>query len=128
MQIVLTDADVLPTSRGNADFAKQRGWKIPDPGKVLAYAIDDRGICSGTIEVKLEEQESVDLATAFVHQHMPVAVDAEQKWDQAFAERDSLTNKSEAHLPTLLRSLFSFARWMDDHRELLAKDFVMLKN
>lgn len=127
MQVVLSEADIQPAS-ADAAFAEKRGWKMPDHGKVFAYAIDGNGKDLGMIEIDLKAKDGAELATAFVNAHVPDKLDAEQKWDDAF-EAARLSNKRVwARISQrYCGPCFRLARWFDDHRELLEKDFIMLK-
>ena len=67
-------------------------------------------------------------AAEFILKHKPAKLDAQKKWDEAFAEAKRTNRKVWARLGgRYCGPCFLLARWLDEHREVLEKDYVMLK-
>jgi thiol:disulfide interchange protein len=69
-----------------------------------------------------------DEAAKFVETHQPPMVDSLQKWNEAFA----LAKKTNRRVWVRISArycgpCFLLNRWLDEHREVLEKEFVMLK-
>ena len=111
-----------------ANFLKEHQWQIPDSGQVFACVLDATGAELGRLAVDIAEKEAEEKVAAFVSKHLPVKLDAEKKWEEAFAEAKRTNRKVWARVSQrYCGPCFLLARWLDDHRELLEKDFVMLK-
>lgn len=111
-----------------ASFLKEHQWQIPDAGRVFACVLDATGAELGRLEVDIAEKEAEDKVAAFVSKHLPVKLDAEKKWKEAFAEAKRTNRKVWARLSgRYCGPCFLLARWLDEHREILEKDYVMLK-
>jgi hypothetical protein len=125
MQIVCGHDKLTPA---DAAFAKEHNWQLPQPGHVLTYALDTGGKELGMLDVDVGTPDAAQAAAAFVKRHAPPRVDAEEKWDDAFAEA------KRSHRRVLARvsqrycgPCFMLARWLADQHELLDKDYVLLK-
>ena len=67
-------------------------------------------------------------AARFVEKHSPPVVDAWQKWNDAFA----LAKKTNRRVWVRISQrycgpCFQLSNWLDDHRTMLEKEFVLLK-
>lgn len=120
------DAAQRPDQR---DYLSTHGWTIPDENAVLLLALDGNAKELGRLTLNLRENKSASQeAIAFLSRHLPPQHDAQQEFQQALAE----AKKSGRHLwvrvgGTRCRPCFEFSRWLDDQRELLAKDYVVFK-
>jgi Thioredoxin-like len=111
-----------------ANFLKEHQWQIPDAGRIFACVLDATGAELGRLEVDIVEKEAEEKVSAFVTKHLPAKLDAEEKWKEAFAEAKRTNRKVWARVSQrYCGPCFLLARWLDDHRELLEKDYVMLK-
>ncbi|XZE53728.1 M56 family metallopeptidase [Planctomycetaceae bacterium SH139] len=109
-------------------YARERAWPIPPAGDVVAVAIDAAGNELGRLNIDVSVKESVNDTRKFLATHSPAVVDGYGKWDDAFAlagrtNRRVWVRISQRYCAPCLR----LNRWLDDHRELLGKEFVMLK-
>lgn len=127
MQIVLsTDAASLPPA--DVAFLKERKCPLPDAGDIVAYAFDASGEQLERLTLDIAEQAAAEQAVDFVRRNAPQQIDAQKKWEQAFREAKDSKRKVWARISQrYCGPCFLMARWLDDHRELLAKDYVMLK-
>ncbi len=126
MQIQFNISD-SPSTKGRAFSAAQK-WPLPPAGCVAAIALDGEGNELGRTILEVSTSDVKDKAAAFVEAHLPPAVDARQKWDEAFA----LAKKTNRRVWVRISQRYCapchlLNRWLDDHRELLDKEFVMLK-
>ncbi len=110
------------------EFAAKRNWTLPSAGGVVAVALDANGKELGQAEFDVAGENVNKQAAAFLDKHQPALVDAQKKWDEAFA----LAKKTGRRVWVRLSGrycgpCFLLSRWIDDHRETLEKEFVMLK-
>ena len=127
MQIVVAGS-LESLKPADAVFVKERNWQLPAEGHVRAYAIDAEGKELGRLDVDVARKEASGNAADFVHTYAPPRVDAEEKWDKALAEAKKSRRRVWARVSQrYCGPCFRLARWLDDHHELLAKDYVMLK-
>jgi len=61
-------------------------WRQPGEGGIFACALDSKGNVLGQLETHVTDQNAASVVADFVHQHAPARLDAEKKWDEAFAE------------------------------------------
>lgn len=127
LQIVLArQQDNLPADE--ARFLKERKWNFPGRDRIAAFAIDAQGKELGRLEIDLAAEAAATQAADFVQRHLPPRVDAEQKWREAFAEAKRSDRRVWVRVSQrYCGPCFSLARWLDDHREVLEKDYVLLK-
>ena len=120
--------DKASLNESDADFFKERNWQIPVEGRVFACVFNAMGAEEGRLEVDVTEKESVEKVAAFVSKYLPSKFDAEKNWEKAFEDAKRTNRKVWARIGgRYCGPCFLLARWLDDHREILAKDFVMLK-
>lgn len=110
------------------EFAAKRGWTLPSAGGVVAVALDANGKELGQAEFYVAGEDAKKQAAEFLDTHQPALVDAQKKWDEAF----TLAKKTDRRVWVRLSGrycgpCFHLSRWIDDHRETLEKEFVMLK-
>ena len=111
-----------------AEFAKTKGWPVPEQGNVFACAIDADGNEIARIMLDSKASESPELAAQFVRQYAPKQVDAKKEWDEAFAEAKRTDRKVWARISgRYCGPCFRLARWLDDQKALLDQDYVFLK-
>ena len=118
-------------SNGNAQsvaYATEKQWPIPPAGSVAAVAMDAKGNELGRAMIVVSSDTAKGEAATFVESHLPPVVDGDQKWKEAFALARQTNRRVWVRIsgrycgPCVLLS-----RWLDDHGDLLAKEFVMLK-
>jgi hypothetical protein len=117
-----------PTNAEVVEFGQARNWPMPAEGKVFACAIDATGKELGRIELDCKAADGPDSASRFVRQYAPKADDAKKKWDEAFATAKRTNRKVWVRISQrYCGPCFMLARWLDDHRETLERDYVLLK-
>ncbi len=96
---------------------------------MFVCAIDGAGNELGRTEFNPNDKDGAEKAAQFVKQYAPNNKDAQQKWEKAFAEAKRTNRKVWDRIqPEVLQSLFfAFAARMDDQKEVLDQDYVMLK-
>ena len=75
-----------------------------------------------------EAVDAAETAYGFIERYAPAQQDAEAKWDEAF--RQAKEQNKRVWVRTSQRycgPCFRLSRWIDDHREVIEKDFVVLK-
>jgi hypothetical protein len=111
-----------------AEFARSKGWAIPEKGKVFACAINAAGKELGRIEFDSQDPASPKLAAEFIRKHAPTPADAKKKWDEAFATAKQTNRKVWVRIcQRYCGPCFMLTRWLDDHKEALEQDYVLLK-
>jgi hypothetical protein len=127
MQIVVSgDQDGLDSA--DAAFLTERNWQRPGEGRVIAYAIDANANVLETLEVDTADAGAIGKVADFIHKHAPAQVDAEEKWNHAFAEAKRSNRRVWARISQrYCGPCFRMARWLDDQHQVLDKDYVMLK-
>ncbi|MFN7290435.1 MAG: thioredoxin family protein [Pirellula sp.] len=110
------------------EFAAKRNWKLPSAGGVVAVALDANGKELGQAEFYVAGEDVKKQAAAFLDKHQPALVDAQKKWDEAFSLAKNTNRRVWVRLSgRYCGPCFHLSRWIDDHRETLEKEFVMLK-
>lgn len=126
MQIRIDTGDSLSDLSRN--YLVTRNWPTPSVGTVAAIALDGDGKELGRTNFEVATSDAKAKATTFVETHLPPVVDARQKWEDAF----ELAKKTNRRVWIRVSQRYCgpchlLNRWLDDHRELLEKEFVMLK-
>jgi hypothetical protein len=123
--LIKTGKDANPQT---LPFLKEHQWPVPPPGSIVALAMDAEGKELGRITLDVSAANAKDEAAKFVETHQPPMVDSLQKWNEAFA----LAKKTNRRVWVRISArycgpCFLLNRWLDEHREVLEKEFVMLK-
>ena len=117
-----------PISEKKRAFATERNWPLPPAGSVAALALDADGKELGRAIIDITTKDARKNAVAFIEAHSPPRLDAQQKWDDAFALAKTSGRRVWARIgQRYCAPCHHLNRWLDDHRELLEKEFVMLK-
>uniref|UniRef100_UPI003568E443 thioredoxin family protein n=1 Tax=Stieleria sp. TaxID=2795976 RepID=UPI003568E443 len=126
MQLHVTPDD-LDDPR-NRKFAEQMKWPSVSEGAVFVCVYDVNGKELARSLFDADDDQSVSSADEMIEQHAPDQQDAKLKWDKAFK------SASETDRRVWIRTgqrycgpCFRLSRWIDDHREVLEKDFVLVK-
>ena len=116
------------TKEADRKFAQSKNWPQPMPGKVFVSALDATGQELGRIELDAGQADAAAKAAEFLRKHAPPQADAQAKWDAAFAEAQRSGRRVWAHIgQRYCGPCFLLSRWMDDNRELLERDYVLVK-
>jgi hypothetical protein len=127
MQLVVTSGKT-PLDPADAAFLKERSWPLPEVDRIVAIVTDLTGKEVARQKIDFSDKTAPEQAAHFIHQHAPPPDDAEKKWSAAFAEaRRSNTRVWARVSQRYCGPCFEFARWLDDQRALLAKDYILLK-
>ncbi|MEX2139106.1 MAG: M56 family metallopeptidase [Pirellulales bacterium] len=126
MQLEIRESDLADAAA--AEFINMKKWPKPRPSTVFAGALDESGKELGRIELDIAEADAAAKAEDFIRRHAPPRADAKEKWAAAFAEAKRSKRKVWARVSQrYCGPCFELSRWLDDHRELLARDYVLLK-
>jgi len=126
MNLRITEDDM--TNDQTKAFVASQNWPEPEQGKVVILALDATGEMLGKVELKVDAADAVSESSVFIDSHAPAQVDAHQKWDAAFVEAKRSGRKVWARISQrYCGPCFSMSRWLDDNRELLKQDYVLLK-
>lgn len=124
----LTSTPNWTKSEAAASFAKARNWPKPISDSLFLCALNSSGDELGRLAVDLTSEDAAKQAAEFLRLHKPSVKDAEEKWNAAFAEAKRSNRKVWARISQRYCSpCFRLARWLDDHRKLIEKDYVLLK-
>lgn len=109
-------------------FVKAKNWPVPTDGSVVAIALDGSGKELGQTTIDVSAGDAKEQAARFVEKLSPPVVDARQKWREAF----DLAKKTNRRVWVRISQrycgpCFQLNHWLDDHRALLEKEFVLLK-
>jgi hypothetical protein len=127
MQITAT-LNAKSLEPADAEFLKERKWPLPKDGYVTAIALDDQGKELGRLDTDVRRPEAIGEVADFIHHHAPAAADAEANWNAAFADAKQSNRRVWVRLCQRdFAPCFQLARWLDDQRGLLDKDYVLLK-
>jgi hypothetical protein len=125
---ITTPGNAQSLEPADAAFLKERNWPMPQEGHVVAVAFDDQGKELGRLDSDIRHPEAAGEVADFIHRQLPITEDAEAKWNAAFAEAKQSNRRVWVRLcQRNFSPCFQLARWLDDERELLNKDYVMLK-
>jgi hypothetical protein len=128
MQVVVRGGGQTPLPADEQALLQQNNWPTPRLNHVTAIVIGGDGQELDRREFDVTQESAAATAREFVKRMAPEPHDAEVEWRKAFAEAAKTNRKVWARVserycgPCLLMT-----RWLDDQRELLAKDYVMLK-
>lgn len=120
--------DIKELSEGNNEAVVDRlDWPKTTQG-VFVCAYDIEGTELGRIRIDPQAPDAAVAAYQFIERHGPAQQDAEAKWNNAF----QLAKEQSKHVWVRIGGrycgpCFELSRWIDDHREILEKDFILLK-
>ncbi len=110
----------------NEEFSTSQNWAIQSGVTAIAY--NGKGAELGRVELEPDDEESAGLAFRFIEDLQPSKQDALNEWEKASARA-----KKEGKLVWIRTGsrycgpCFRLSRWLDDHRNVLEKDFVLVK-
>jgi hypothetical protein len=109
-------------------FVESQNWPQPRRGVVFVCALNGEGEELGRAILDTSADDVATQATEFLKSHAPPQADARAKWDAAFAEAAISGRKVWARVgQRYCGPCFSLSRWLDDNRERLERDYVLLK-
>ena len=109
-------------------YIKHHGWTMPAAGKVVAIAMNAEGQELARTTFDVADPQAKDEAARFVEANLPPPVDATKKWDAAFALAKQTNRRVWVRISQrYCEPCHVLNRWLDEHRETLDKEFVMLK-
>lgn len=127
MHVYFRRKDASASPQGNA-FASQMKWPEHKEGAIFAIALEADGKELGRIEIDPKHPDASKTSLKFLHDHAPQPDDAKKKWDEAFA----VAAKTDRKVWVRVSQRFCgpchiLNRWLDDQKELIEKDYVLLK-
>lgn len=126
MNLRITEGDM--TRDQTKAFVASKNWPEPEQDKVFLVAVNAAGQKLGQIDLKIDAPDAATEAAEFISAHAPAQADARKKWDAAFAEAKRSGRKVWARIgQRYCGPCFRLSRWLDDNRELLEQDYVLLK-
>ncbi len=105
-------------------------WPLPETNAIFVAAIDGDGKELGRLRVNLENDQAAAAkdAAAFIKAHLPPQRNAKADYEAALAEAKRSRRRVWVRAgQTRCEPCFTFSRWIDSQRELLAKDYVLFK-
>jgi hypothetical protein len=127
MQFHLKLSDETKT-REIQELAQRQSWPLPNKGKIVVIVLDGKGTKLGVEEFDPNDKKAVEAADTLSMKYQPAKNDAKKKWEEAFAEAKASGRKVWVRVgQRYCGPCFRLTRWMDDQRDLLQKDYVMLK-
>lgn len=125
---ILGEVGTGPRNQEVMELARSKNWPIPKDGKISALALDGSGKELGRLEIDPTGEASPKLTAEFVRKHAPKQVDAKKKWEEAFAEAKASGRKVWVRISQrYCAPCFLLTRWLDDQKDVLSKDFIILK-
>ncbi|WP_182867663.1 thioredoxin family protein [Rhodopirellula sp. JC639] len=109
-------------------FVERMNWPAVKDGHVFICAYDADENELGRAVLNVADARSASIADEFIQQHATPQQDAQQKWDKAF--KTAQASDRRVWIRTGQRycgPCFRLSRWIDDHRDVLEKDFVLVK-
>ncbi len=120
------EAAGLPDRR---QYFAARNWPFPGTNELFLAAINGDGKELGRLGLNVSSDRAAakDVA-AFVRAHLPPRRDAQAGYKAALAEARRSHRRVWVRVgQTRCASCFSFSRWLDSQRELLARDYVLFQ-
>ena len=116
-----------PQDVNNIAF-NRRNWIKPGVGQFSLIAVSPDGNTAGQVSFTASSETAVDDCKTFVRELVPAQRSGREQLAAALDE----AGKTNRNVWLILGGsrcgpCFLLARWIDDHRELLEKDFVILK-
>ena len=109
-------------------FVESHDWPQPQRGNVFVCALDGGGKELGRATLDTRADGVKTQAAEFLNEHSPAQADAKAKWDAAIAEATRSGRKVWARIgQRYCGPCFRLSRWLDDNREQLERDYVLLK-
>ena len=120
--------DIKELSEGNNEAVVDRlDWPKTTQG-VFVCAYDIEGTELGRIRIDPQAPDAAVAAYQFIERHGPAQQDAEAKWNNAFQQAKEQSKHVWVRIGgRYCGPCFELSRWIDDHREILEKDFILLK-
>jgi hypothetical protein len=95
---------------------------------VFAVSYDLEGEELGRIHIDPEAADAAESAYGFIERYAPARQDAEAKWNEAFRQAKEQNKRVWVRVSQrYCGPCFALSRWIDDHREVIETDFVVLK-
>jgi hypothetical protein len=115
-------------SESSKAYCQKRNWPAPPAGSVTAIALDANDRELGRLTVDVSGPDAKQQVARFLEAHRPPELDAKKKWEEAFALAKQTNRRVWARVSQrYCGPCFDLSRWIDDHHQLLEKEFVLLK-
>lgn len=126
LQVIVDPKSLLASSAASLVTAKN--WPPVNGNEIFACAYDTSGKELGRATFDRTDVDAGKAAYKFVERYAPERKDADTKWEEAF--KAARENDKRVWVRTGQRycgPCFVLSRWIDDHRDVIEKDFVLLK-
>ena len=126
LQVIVDPKSLLASSAASLVTAKN--WPPVNGNDIFACVYDSSGKELGRAIFDSVDIDAGKAAHTFVERHAPAQKNAVTRWEEAF--KAARENDKRVWARTGQRycgPCFVLSRWIDDHREVLEKDFVFLK-
>ena len=120
------EAAELPDRR---EYFAVRNWPFPASNSLFLAAINGDGKELGRLSLNVSnDQVAAKDVAAFIRTNLPPRRNAKAGYEAALAEAKRSRRRVWVRVgQTRCAACFSFSRWLDSQRELLAKDYVLFK-
>jgi len=109
-------------------FLAKYELQVPEPGNVTLCVLNGSGESLARVDLDCNDLASRATAYEFISSNEPAAADARKKLDAALDEARKTGRVVWAqHSQTRCGPCFRLSRWIDEHRQILEKQFVFVK-
>lgn len=120
--------DSTDSSETDAIYARKWNWPSRQSKEAFIVAYDTQGMELARLPFDVTRQTSTSDVADFIAKYAPPIEDARRKWEEAFSLAKSTDRRVWVRISgNYCAPCFALSRWIDDHRDTLSKDFVMLK-
>lgn len=111
------------------EYFAAHNWPFPAKNAAFLVALDGNGKELGRLSVDLkDEPAAAKEVAAFLKQNLPPKVDARVGFIAAQAEAKKSGRRLWARVgQTRCGPCFTFSRWLNEHKDVLEKDYVLFK-
>jgi hypothetical protein len=117
-------------SKADAATVAEHGWPVPGPGEITLVALDGdrKTIAARRVSTTGGPATAEVLGESFLKEHGPTPRDAPRLLSEARRDaKESGRRVWLVHGGPRCGPCFLLARWMADHHQVLAKDYVIVK-
>lgn len=123
------DGPAAEAAPDRKEYFASHNWAFPAKDAAFLVALDGEGKELGRLSVDLtDEPTAAKEVTAFLKQNRTPQVNAQAGFEAALAEAKKSGRRLWVRVgQTRYGSCFRFSYWLDEHKDVLAKDYVMFK-
>jgi len=125
---VLVDAHPSRMALERREQVTEKGWPIPGEGQIRAVSVDGTGRELGQTMIHINDSQAKQKLEQLLRKTAPSPENATNKLEHALAEAKATNRTVWLQISqTRCAPCFQLSRWQHEHRELIEKDFVLLK-